>query len=86
MWSLAVAGGILGLRLGTRDRLLLLSEPLDLQLLRDCEKLVEVILGDVGFPEVHEVQDGGEVGELDTLEVDEGMLVRIPPENLFEEG
>ena len=63
-----------------------LGEPLHLQVLRHGQEGVELLLGDVDLASVHEIQHGHQVVIEDALEVEEGMLVRVPPEDCAEEG
>ena len=64
----------------------ILSESFHLELLSDGEEGVELVLGDGDLPEVHEAQDGLEVAELHTLQVEEGVLVGVPAKDVPEEG
>ena len=56
-----------------------------LQLLSDGEEGVELVLGDGHLPEIHEAQDRLKVGETKAVEVEEGMVVLVAPEDSFEE-
>ena len=63
----------------------ILSESFHLELLSDGEEGVELVLGDGDLPEVHEAQDGLEVGEAEAVEVEEGMVVFVTPQDGSEE-
>jgi hypothetical protein len=54
----------------------------DFELLRDGQKAVELLLGDVHLPLVHEVEDGEQLLVLHPLQVDQGVLVRVPPQHI----
>ena len=62
-----------------------LSEAFDLELLGRQEEGAEVLLGHVDLPVVDEAEDGLQVGLPDPLEVDHGVLVREPPQEVSEE-
>ena len=73
------------LRLGS-SILTVLGKTLDLEILCHCEKRVELLLGDVDLALVHELEDRDEVVIEDALEVEQGMLVGIAPQDGPEEG
>ena len=55
-----------------------------LKILSQLEEAVEILLSDADLAMIDEVDDGLEVREGDTAEVDERMLVAVPPENRLE--
>ena len=57
-----------------------------MKILSELQETVEILLSDADLAMIDEVDDGLEVREGDTAEVDEWMLVVIPLENCFEEG
>ena len=59
------------------DGLRSLGQSLHLQPLGRLEKCRQLVLSDVHLASVHELQDGGQVGEGDVFENDYGMLGRV---------
>ena len=64
----------------------ILCQPFHLQLLGDGKKRVKLFLGDVDFAMVHEIQHGHQLLVLDAFQVEQRMLVPVPPKNCLEEG
>ena len=60
-------------------------ESLDLEILSELQETVEILLSNVLLAMIDEVDDGLQVGEGDSTEVDQRMLVVVPPENSLEE-
>ncbi len=58
---------------------------LDTEILRHSQKWVELLLRHIHLPLIHKVEDGEQLLVLDTLQVEEGVLVRVPPQDLSEE-
>ena len=56
-----------------------------MQLLSDGQEGVELVRGDVDLAEIHEAQNGLEVGYTEAVEVEERVLVLVSPQNLPEE-
>ena len=61
--------------------LAVLSETLDLEVLRDGEEGIELLLGNVNLALVHELEHGDQVVIEDALEVQKRRLVRVPPQD-----
>ena len=61
--------------------LTVLSEALDLEVLRDGEEGIELLLGNVNLALVHKLEHGDQVVIEDALEVQKRMLVRVPPQD-----
>ena len=79
----AGGGGVAALfRLGVVAQ----GEALHLEVLRHGEEGVELLLCHVHLAVVHEVEDGDQVGVLDALEVEQRVLVAVPPQDRPEEG
>ena len=62
-----------------------LWETFYLEILGRHQEGAEVLLGDVHLPVVDEAEDGLQVGLLDPLQIDDGVLVRETPEDVSEE-
>ena len=60
-------------------------ESLDLEILSELQETVEILLSHAHLAMIDEVDDGLQVWEGDTTEVDERVLVVVPPENSLEE-
>ena len=56
---------------------IVLSESLHLEFLCHRQERVELLLGNIDFSMVHEVEHGLKLTEPNTLEVEQRMLVRI---------
>ena len=78
MIRLARLGGCLG---SGSSVLPVLSEALDLEILRDSEEGIELLLGNVNLALVHELEHGDQVVIEDALEIKQRMLVRVPPQD-----
>ena len=62
------------------------GEALHLEVPGHGEEGVELLLCHVHLAVVHEVEDGDQVGVLDALQVEEGVLVPVAPQHRAEEG
>ena len=76
-------GGLLVV--GTPRLTVVLGEPLHPELLGHGEEGVELLLRHVHLAVVHEVEHGHEVRVLDALEVEQRVLVAVPPQDRPEE-
>ena len=63
-----------------------LRQPLHFQVFSHSKEGIELFLSNIHLAVIHEVQDGDKVGILDAFQVQEGMLVPVPPEDCAEEG
>ena len=59
------------------DRLGSLCESLDFESLSSLQKCRQLVLGYIHLTSVHELQDGGQMGEGDVFEDNDGMLGRV---------
>ena len=62
-----------------------LRQPLHFQVFSHSKEGIELFLSNIHLAVIHEVQDGDKVGILDAFQVQEGMLVPVPPEHCAEE-
>ena len=63
-----------------------LGEAFNPQLLGHGKEGVEIVLGNVDLSMIHEAQHALQLLELDPLQVQEWVLVTVPPQHLSEEG
>ena len=63
-----------------------LGQTFDFQIFSEHEECVQVLLGNIDFSMVDEVDNGLEISQLDTAEVDKRMMVWQTTENVPEEG
>ena len=63
-----------------------LRQPLHFQVFSHSKEGIELFLSNIHLAVIHEVHDTLELGELDTFQVQERVLVGVAAENVSEEG
>ena len=69
-----------GLRIVGTSVTLTLSQALHLEIFGDCQERIEVFLSNVDLAMVHEVEHAQQVAVLHPLEVEQGVVVGVPPQ------